>query len=135
MFSLLIADLEEKMRRREKGGIEIEGRKLYTLSYADNEVLMAKEGEGLRLTIKELKGYLKEKGLEVNPRKSKVMRFGKRLRKLRKVEAWKWEGEVVEVVREFEYLGFLFQCNGGVEGHIRKSEKGGGSNESCVRNR
>lgn len=84
LFSLLIADPEEKMRKRGKGGIEIESRKLYTLSYAEDVVLMAREGEGLRLMMKELEGYLKEKGLEANPRKSKVMRFEKRLRKIRK---------------------------------------------------
>lgn len=74
----------------------------------DDVVLVVKE-EGLRLMIKKLKGYLKEKGLEVNPKKSKVMRFGKRLEKLRKREVWKWGGEVVEIVREFEYLWFTFQ--------------------------
>lgn len=84
LFSLLIADPEEKMRKRGMGGIEIEGRKLYTLSYADDVVLIAREGEGLKLMMKELEGYLKEKGLEANPRKSKVMRFGRRLRKIRK---------------------------------------------------
>lgn len=55
---------------------------------------MAKEGEGLRLMMKELGGYLKGKGLEMNPRKSKMMRFGKKLGKLKK-EVWKW-GEEVE---------------------------------------
>lgn len=94
LFSLLIVDLEERMERRRKGGIKIGGRKLYTLSYANNVVLMAKEGEGLRLMMKELGGYLKGKELEMNPRKSKMMRFGKKLGKLKK-EVWKW-GEEVE---------------------------------------
>lgn len=43
LFSLLIADLEEKMVRRGKGGIEIEDRRLYT-SYADDVILLAKDG-------------------------------------------------------------------------------------------
>lgn len=59
---------------------------LCIVSYTEDVVLMAKKGEGLRLMIKELEGYLKEKGLEVNSKKSKVMRFGKRLEKLRKGE-------------------------------------------------
>lgn len=91
-----------------------------TVSYTEDVVLMTKEGEGLRLMIKKLEGYLKEKGLEVNLKKSKVMRFGKRLEKLREGEVWKWGGEVVEVIREFEYLEFTFQCNERVKGHVRK---------------
>lgn len=33
---------------------------------------------------------------------------GKRVR-------WRWEGRKVEEVREYRYLGYIFQCNGGQE--------------------
>lgn len=76
--------MDERLERRGKGGVEIGGKKLFVLMYADDAVLLAKEKGGVRLMIKELRVYLKGKGLEMNSGKSKIMRFGKRVGKRRK---------------------------------------------------
>lgn len=73
--------MNERLERRGKGGVEIGAKRLFVLMYADDAVLLAKEKRGMRLMIKELRVYLKEKGLEMNSRKSKIMRFKKRVGK------------------------------------------------------
>lgn len=51
------------------GAVKIGGKKIYSLAYADDLVMMAE---------KEDEGYLDGKRLEVNTEKTKVMRFMKR---------------------------------------------------------
>lgn len=65
LFNILIADLEEELKRREQGEIKVKRKKIYTLAYAD-VVLLAKEEEGMRVMIYRLERYLREKGLELN---------------------------------------------------------------------
>lgn len=55
--------------------------------------------------------------------KSKVMRFrrgggGKKVR-------WRWEGREVKEEREYKYLGYIFQSNGGQERQVRNRVKRG----------
>lgn len=47
------------------------------------------------------------------------MVFGKG-REKKNEEQWKWEGEVIEKVKVFTYLGFKFQRNGDTKEHTRE---------------
>lgn len=49
-------------------------KKVYSLSYADDVVLMAEEEDELRSMLEKLEGYLDKKGLVINIGKTKVMR-------------------------------------------------------------
>lgn len=123
LFILYMADLEEVLRRRGKGGVEaVLGRaRLYSLQYADDVVvLLVREESGMRLMIGEVKKYLEEKQLKVSVGKTKIIRFG--IGKGEK-ERWMWEGREIEKVDEFKYLGYIFRKNGGQEGQIRDRER------------
>lgn len=48
LFNLLIADMEEEMGKVKRGGVKIGDRRIYTLAYADDIVLLAEEKEGMR---------------------------------------------------------------------------------------
>jgi len=50
LFNLMIADLEEEMRRGGWRGVKIKGETIYMLAYADDIVLLAEEEEGMRST-------------------------------------------------------------------------------------
>jgi len=76
LFNLLTADLEEYMKRKGWGGVKVKGEKVYTLVYADDMVLLTEEEDGMRAMMSRLEGYMREKELEVNVKKSKIMRFG-----------------------------------------------------------
>lgn len=66
--------MEEQMGRIKWGGVRLGSSRIYKLAYADN-VLMTKEEEGMRSMLERLEGYLGKKGLELNVKKTKVMRF------------------------------------------------------------
>jgi hypothetical protein len=95
---------------------------VYSLAYTDDVVLVAEKEEEMRSMLERLESYLDGKGLELNTRKTKVIRFRKGGGRRKKRE-WRWKGEGIEEVREFSYLGYTLQRNGGQEGHIRDEVK------------
>lgn len=80
----MLAELDKRLERRRKREVELRRKRLFALAYADDLVLLAREEGGMRLMMGELKEYLKEKRLEVNVGKSKIMRFGKRVKRGKK---------------------------------------------------
>jgi len=91
--------------------VKLEGRKLYNLAY-DNIVLMADKEEEMRSIIERLEKYLEGKSLELNVGKTKITKFRKEGGRRKKKE-WRWKGKMIEEVREFKYLGYALQRNGG----------------------
>ncbi|XP_043481252.1 uncharacterized protein LOC122510560 [Leptopilina heterotoma] len=124
LFNMLIADLEERMSKRGKGGVILRNGRIYTLAYADDVVLMAENESGMKLLMKEFEKYVREKDLSVNVEKTKVVRFRKKNDK-EKIE-WRMNGKNVEEVNEFCYLGYWFMCNGRQDLNVAmRVEKGG----------
>lgn len=117
LFIMFLADLEESLDKRGKGGIDIKGKKLYSLMYADDMVMLAKSEGGMKLMLEELRKYLIEKGLELNVGKTKVVRFGKRMRG--RVE-WSWGKDKIEEIKEIKYLGYVFKRNGRQDAQIKE---------------
>lgn len=64
----------EKKERRRKG-IELGGKKVYTLAYTDNVVLLANNEGEMRSMMGRLEEYLKSKRLMLNTKKKKIIRF------------------------------------------------------------
>lgn len=78
LFTLLLADLDEKLERRGWGGIKVRGRKIFSLAYVDDATMMKAENErGMKGMIRVLEKYVEGKGLEVHVKKTKVMRSRK----------------------------------------------------------
>ncbi|KMQ86416.1 hypothetical protein RF55_14592 [Lasius niger] len=104
---------------RKVGRVRLGDERIWTLAYADDVVLISKEEDGMRSMIERLEGYLERKGLELNVGKLKIMRFRKGSGRERVVN-WRWKGKMIEEVKEFTYLGYTVQRNGGLEAHIRE---------------
>lgn len=68
LFNIMIADLKDMMGRVKWGRIEVEKRRIYSLVYADDVVLLAEEG--MRSKIRRLEEYIDEKRLELNVEKN-----------------------------------------------------------------
>ncbi|KMQ90927.1 hypothetical protein RF55_9259 [Lasius niger] len=109
---------------RKVGGGRLGNEKIWTLTYADDVVLISEEKDGMRSMIERLEGYLDRKGLGLNVGKSKIMRFRKGGGRERVVN-WRWKGRVLEEVKEFTYLGYTMQKNGRQKVHIRERVKKG----------
>lgn len=122
LFNIYVADLEEEMRKEQTGGVMVGRRKTWTLTYADDVVLMAEREEELKGMLKRFKKFLDKRELRLNPEKTKIMVFEKGRGRAKKRE-WKWEEEKLEEVKEIRYLGYIVQKNGGAEKHIMERKK------------
>lgn len=118
LFNLLTADIEEELGKGSWGGVKVKGRRICSLAYADDVVVMAKNEEEMQSMIRRLEKYFERKKLEVNVGKTKVMRFRKGGGRNTTVD-WRWRGKKIEEVKEFKYLGYVFKKNGGQEAHIK----------------
>src|SRR5436190_19152882 len=94
LFNLLLADLEEEMRRGGWGGVRLGEEKVYTLAYADDVALIAENEEDMKCMMRRMERYVEKKGLEVNAAKSKIMRFRKGGGRERRIR-WSWKGKTV----------------------------------------
>lgn len=99
---------------RDKAGEE----KILLLMYADDMVLLAEDEGSMRSMLGRLEEYLDRKGLEVNTEKTKVMRFRKGGGRMSRVR-WLWKGKELKEVKEYKYLGYKLQRNGGQEAQVR----------------
>lgn len=58
LFNLVLVDLEEEMERVKLGRVTLGEKRIFTLSYADNMVLIAEGKDEMRSIIKRLEGYM-----------------------------------------------------------------------------
>lgn len=111
LFNLVLADLEEELRKVKWGGTRIGEERVYSLLYADDMVLIVEKKEEkkeeMKSMLERLEGYIDRKGLEINVEKTKIVRFNKG-RERRKRIRWRWKGKTIEKVREYTYLGYRF---------------------------
>lgn len=84
LFSLYVADLDKELEKRNIGGVELGKNRIRSLAYANDMVLMAKNKKALEDMSKTLKRFLKEKRLELNVEKTKVMVFNRMGRRKKK---------------------------------------------------
>jgi len=94
-------------------GVGIAGRTVNNLRYADDTTLMAGKKEQLKVIIRKLKTESEKAGMYFNIKKTKIM----------KTESWRSfevDGEEIEVVAGFSFLGALVECEGGCEKEIRR---------------
>lgn len=118
LFNIYIMDLEEEMRKEQTGGVTIGREKFWTITYADDIVLLAKNEEDLRSMLKRFRKFITRKDLILSAEKSKILVFEKRRGRKKKRE-WKWREESIEEVKEIKYLGYTMQKKGGAEKQVR----------------
>ena len=85
--------------------------KLFLLLYADDIVIFAESSNDLQKGLDVLAEYCKRWQLTVNIQKTKVMVFRKGGNLERNI-SFKFEGENIEIVGKFVYLGITFTTGG-----------------------
>ena len=81
-----------------QAGIKITRRNINNLRYADDTTLMAESKEELKRLLIKGKEESEKFGLKFNIQKTKIMAFGP-------ITAWKIDGETLETVTNFIFLG------------------------------
>jgi len=111
-FNLFIHDIEKYFNDLKISEIEMgHGKVINLLLYADDKVLLATSSRGLQLKLNALNKYCINKRLKVNVKKTKIVVFRKG-GKLSKDLAFKYNGEHLEIVNQFTYLGTTFSSSG-----------------------
>ena len=86
-------------------GIKIAGRNISNLRYADDTTLMAESKEELKSLLMKVKGESDKVGLNLNIQKTKIMASGP-------ITSWQIDGETMETVTGFIFLGSKSTANG-----------------------
>ena len=85
--------------------IKIAGRNINNLRYADNTTLMAESEEELKSLLMKVKEEIDKVVLKFNIQKTKIMASGP-------ITSWEIDGETVETVSDFIFLGSKITANG-----------------------
>ena len=88
-----------------QAGITIAGRNINNLRYTDDTTLMVESEEELKSLLMEVKKEREKAGLKLNIQKMKIMISGP-------ITSWQIDGETVETVREFIFLGSKITADG-----------------------
>ena len=96
-----------------QAGIKIAGRNINNLRYADDTTLMAEREEELKSLLMKVKEESEEVGLKLNIQKTKIMASGP-------ITSWQIDGETVETVSDFIFLGFKITADGDCSHEIRR---------------
>ena len=95
-----------------QAGIKIARRNINNLIYADDTTLMAESKELKSLLIK-VKEESEKVGLKFNIQKTKIMAPGS-------ITSWQIDGETVETVRDFIFLGSKTSADGDCSHEIKR---------------
>ena len=111
LFSLYVNDFEINFVKNNCPSIEWQMINIFLLMYADDMVILAETPSGLQSMLNTLYKYTREWDLNVNVPKTKIVVF-RNGGNVTKTEKWIYNGQVLEVVNTFNYLGMLFNHNG-----------------------
>ena len=95
-----------------QAGIKIAGRNINNLRYADDSTLMA-ESEELKSLLMKMKEESEKVGLKPNIQKTKIMASGP-------ITSWQIDGETVETVSDFIFLGSKITADGDWSHEIKR---------------
>ena len=111
LFSLFLNDIEESFIHSGLEGLDIDTFKLFLLLYADDIVIFANSAEQHQESLNILSDYCSRWKLTVNVAKTKVMVFRKGGILPRNL-AFYYNGQQLEIVKNFKYLGIVFTAGG-----------------------
>ena len=106
LFNLYAEYIMQNARLDEaQAGIKPAWRNINNLRYADDTTLMAESKEELKSLLMKVKEESEKVGLKLNIQKTKIMVSGP-------ITSWQIDGETMETVRDFIFLGSKITADG-----------------------
>ena len=96
-----------------QAGIKMAVRNISNFRYADDTTLMAESEEELKSLLMKVKEESEKVGLKLNIQKTKIMVSGL-------ITSWEIDGETVETVSDFIFLGSKITADGGCSHEIKR---------------
>ena len=114
LFNLYAEYIMQNARLVEaQAGIKIAGRNINNLRYADVTTIMAESEEELKGLLMKVKEESEKAGLKLNIQKMKIMSSGP-------ITSWQIDGETMESVTHFLFLGSKITANGDCSHEIKR---------------
>ena len=95
-----------------QAGIKIAGRNTNNLRYADDTTLMAESEEELKSLLMKVRKESEKVGLKLSVQKTKIMASSP-------ITSWQIDGETVETVADFIFLGSKITADGNCSHEIK----------------
>ena len=96
-----------------QAGIKIARRNVNNLRCTDRTTLMAESEEELKSFLMKVEEESEEPGLKLNIQKTKIMASGS-------ITSWQIDGETMEIVRDFIFLGSKITADGDCSHEIKR---------------
>ena len=96
-----------------QAGVKIAGRNIKNFRYADDTILMAESEEDLKSLLMKVKEKSENVGLKLNIQKTKIMALGP-------ITSWQIDGETMETVTDFIFLGSKITTDGDCSREIKR---------------
>ena len=96
-----------------QAGIKIAGRNINNVRYADDTTLMEESKEELKSLLMKVKEESEKVGLKLNIQKTEIMASGP-------ITSWEIDGETVETVSDFIFLGSQITVDGDCSHEIKR---------------
>ena len=96
-----------------QAGIKIAGRNINNLRYADDTTLVVESEEELKSLLMKVKEESEKVGLKLNIQKTKIMAPSP-------ITSWQIDGETVETVADFIFLGSKITADGDCSHEIKR---------------
>ena len=96
-----------------QAGIKIAGRNINKLRYADDTILMAESEEELKCLLMKVEEESEKVDLKLSIQKTRIMASNS-------ISSWQIDGETMETVRDFIFLGSKITANGNYNLKIKR---------------
>ena len=96
-----------------QAGLKFAGRNINNLRCADDTTLMTESEEELKNLLMKVKEESEKVGLKLNIQKTKIMASGL-------ITSWQIDGETMETVRDFTFLGSRISADGDYSHEIKR---------------
>ena len=96
-----------------QAGIKIAGRNINNLRYADDTTLMAENEEELKSLLMKVKEESEKVGLKLNIQKTRIKASSP-------ITSWQIDGETMEKVKDFIFLGSKITADGDCSHEIKR---------------
>ena len=96
-----------------QAGIKIAGRNINNLRYTDDTTLMVESEDEVKSLLMKVKEESEKVGLKLNIQKTKIMASGP-------ITSWEIDGETVETVSDFIFLGSKINADGDFSHEIKR---------------
>ena len=106
--------MANKRGNEAQAGIKIAGRNINNLRYADDTTLMAESEEELKIFLMKVKEESEKVDLKLNIQKMKIMTSSP-------ITSWQIDGETMETVTDFIFLGSKITADGDYSNEIKGS--------------